>query len=408
MKWLVIIIGVVVIMSSINLVSALEVSPWDFDPLNKQGNNYTTINTNSSQYWDNLDTPADIALNDLDTSDGLDVTGSITVGEDSTFQKDISILNGNLGIGTTARGTTSVWLERNNPTFVMRDAGVGQTKFGDYGGIFSFEVDEDAENVANARMSIWISGIERMYLNKDGMGLSRRSPRARLDVNGSAIVDGDLNVTEDINANGNLQVDNNISMNGIFNLTTTIAKMFYIIREGVNGAFMTLGNDEGYFELIADNNEMKIRPNGAEKLSLDNNSILDLQSVNATTGYSVNNNVGSIYVYRTDDPSSYDFDETDLTLDSTWRDLDLSSVIPEGAKAVQLYVRLTDDTSTGLITFRKNGFTGTTNQFQIRNQVANKQTQMTFVCPVDSNGVIEYYSLAGMDSIDIMIMGWYM
>ena len=121
--------------------------------------------------------------------DDVYVNKSIIVEEDSTFQKDISIIDGNLGIGVPAKSTTSVWLERNNPTFVMRDAGVGQTKFGDYGGVFTFEVDEDAENVANARMSITISGVPELRLNKDGLGLSTTTPRAELDVNGSAIID---------------------------------------------------------------------------------------------------------------------------------------------------------------------------------------------------------------------------
>jgi len=53
---------------------------------------------------------------------------------------------------------------------------------------------------ANARMSITISGVPKLRLNKDGLGLSTTTPRAELDVNGSAIIEGDLNVTGNISS----------------------------------------------------------------------------------------------------------------------------------------------------------------------------------------------------------------
>ena len=66
---------------------------------------------------------------------------------------------------------------------------------------------------------------------------------------------------------------------------------------------------------------------------------------------------GGQYVDR-GDPSSWDFQEGDLTTDNTWRDLDLSSIVPSGAVAVHLYVLIKDDTANKNIKFRKNCMLG--------------------------------------------------
>ena len=107
------------------------------------------------------------------------------------------------------------------------------------------------------------------------------------------------------------------------------------------------------------------------------------------------------------DPSTIDFDEGDLTLDGTWNDLDLSSIVPAGAIQVLIRLQLTDDAAGSYIGFRENGKTNAVNLIYARTQVALVTTDNQVLIPLDSNRVIEYRASVGFDSIDIVIMGWW-
>ena len=105
------------------------------------------------------------------------------------------------------------------------------------------------------------------------------------------------------------------------------------------------------------------------------------------------------------DPASYDWTEASLTSDSTWRDLDLSSIVPEGTRWVLLGVIL----HYGEIRFREDGNSNAINRAQVtdRNEdVAEDVTQDVWVAVKDQT--IEYWanSGGGAYSVDIVVRGW--
>lgn len=106
------------------------------------------------------------------------------------------------------------------------------------------------------------------------------------------------------------------------------------------------------------------------------------------------------------DPSAVDFATAAFTCDNTWRDLDLSSVVPAGAKAVLLRVAVTDATVTTYFRVRKNGNTNALANPTIRVQVADVTIEGEFLVACDTNRVIEYLGSAAFDDIAIVILGW--
>lgn len=128
---------------------------------------------------------------------------------------------------------------------------------------------------------------------------------------------------------------------------------------------------------------------------------------NATVGgdLTVTGSLGS-FVNR-GDPATWDFDQDDLTMDASWRDLDLSSIVATGAKAVLLSVWLVDNSVSQQLYFRKNGNSNAWAIAPMRTQVANVTIQATHVVPCDTSQVIEYYASAGISTIYITVMGWW-
>lgn len=107
------------------------------------------------------------------------------------------------------------------------------------------------------------------------------------------------------------------------------------------------------------------------------------------------------------DPAATDWDETDLTTDATWRDLDLSSVVPAGARFVHLLVEVTDDAANSLIKFRRNGNLNAIACPMVVAQVANQFVAHDIIVACDSARVIEYYATnTTFSAIDITVLGW--
>jgi len=107
------------------------------------------------------------------------------------------------------------------------------------------------------------------------------------------------------------------------------------------------------------------------------------------------------------DPSSPDFTETDLTFDGAWHDLDLSSVVPAGAKAVLLRVKIRDDVANTTLRFRKNGNSNTLNVSVIMQHVAGQYNWEDLVVACDANRVIEYMSPSSLLNVFITVGGWW-
>lgn len=108
------------------------------------------------------------------------------------------------------------------------------------------------------------------------------------------------------------------------------------------------------------------------------------------------------------DPDDADFRQAVLTTDATWRDLDLSLIIPEGASAVLLKVSVKDSVIGRHIQFRKNDNINEDNTAIVRTQASNVYSDGTLVIALDANRVIEYHAAnVTYDAIAITVSGWF-
>jgi len=107
------------------------------------------------------------------------------------------------------------------------------------------------------------------------------------------------------------------------------------------------------------------------------------------------------------DPAAVDFAVGDLTTDGTWRDLDLSGVVPAGAILVVLSVLITSSVGTDKISFRKNGNSNAVNiGTVIAQNLGTNAGDIIVAC--DTNRVIEYATTnsAHFTVINITVKGW--
>jgi hypothetical protein len=112
-------------------------------------------------------------------------------------------------------------------------------------------------------------------------------------------------------------------------------------------------------------------------------------------------------MYDRGDLSAPDFIQTDLTLDSTWRDMDLSAIVPVGAKWVHLGCALSNPTANKIMFFRTKGQTSSpsTNAPGIRSQVANQAIDGDFFLRCNDARVIQYFIDSG-STLSIEVRGW--
>lgn len=116
---------------------------------------------------------------------------------------------------------------------------------------------------------------------------------------------------------------------------------------------------------------------------------------------------GGMYVDR-GDPSAYDFELASLTTDGSPHDLDLSSIVPAGAKSVLLRVRVQDGATNSYILFRKNGNSNLFNTATVRTQAAGVYNDASLIVSCDTSRVIEYQaSNTTFDAITITVAGWF-
>ncbi|OGN96285.1 MAG: hypothetical protein A2Y89_02675 [Chloroflexi bacterium RBG_13_51_18] len=108
------------------------------------------------------------------------------------------------------------------------------------------------------------------------------------------------------------------------------------------------------------------------------------------------------------DPAAADWDQSMLTTDALWRDLDCSAIVPAGAKAIILLVILYDDIVGGNIAFRKNGNTATHNAPRVYQSVSNLFFSGRVIVPCDANRTIEYWATTKTWTlITITVSGWF-
>ena len=112
------------------------------------------------------------------------------------------------------------------------------------------------------------------------------------------------------------------------------------------------------------------------------------------------------------DPASVDFAKTDLTDDSEWNDLDLSSIINNvRAKAVTIGVNVIDNVVGSNVKFRKNGNSQVINvgAANIYNTSVTTSEHFTIAC--DASQVIELNATpkpTDWTAINITVLAWWL
>lgn len=159
---------------------------------------------------------------------------------------------------------------------------------------------------------------------------------------------------------------------------------------------------EGLFILIDKNDVLALSVKLGGNVGIKNNDPLVALDVTGNIQASE-----GVYEDR-GDPAAYDFDEGDLTTDGTWRDLDLSGIVPAGAKTVQLFVIVIDDTVGRNFQFRKNGNSNEYNHTVARSYVANVASYCDMTVSCDTDRKIEYKaSNVAWSGIGIVVRGWW-
>lgn len=117
--------------------------------------------------------------------------------------------------------------------------------------------------------------------------------------------------------------------------------------------------------------------------------------------------VAGTYVDR-GDPAGYDFQVGNFTTDGTPYSLDLSGIVPAGAKAVSITVIINDNAVDNNISFYENGNSNLFNRSLLIMQVANQKISYNLTVSCDANRVIGYLaSNTTFARIDFVVCGWW-
>ena len=109
------------------------------------------------------------------------------------------------------------------------------------------------------------------------------------------------------------------------------------------------------------------------------------------------------------DNTPNDFAIGDLTLDGAWHDLDLSAIVPENAKCVDIKVNIRNDFVDRRFDIRENGNVNTVNLLSLWTQVAGIRLGGLFPINLDANRVVEYRApAAGWTLIFLNVNGWWL
>lgn len=134
---------------------------------------------------------------------------------------------------------------------------------------------------------------------------------------------------------------------------------------------------------------------------------IPVYNTGSSTQYKVLGTKFGMFVDRGDAAGS-DWDETTLTKDANWHDLDCSPVVPANAKAILFYVIIEDNSADRIFRMRKNGNSNEISVSALKTQVANIDNYADFVVMCDSNRKVEYAASSGTwTRIDIVIKGWW-
>lgn len=109
------------------------------------------------------------------------------------------------------------------------------------------------------------------------------------------------------------------------------------------------------------------------------------------------------------DPTDWDYEVGDFTTDGDPHELDLSAIVPIGAKAVLLAVQITDDATGSYVLFKKNGNTNDFNGSFLRTQTVNiiNENDMIVFCDTDRKVVYKASNVAFL-KLSVAVRGWWM
>ncbi len=198
-----------------------------------------------------------------------------------------------------------------------------------------------------------------------------------------------------------LEITNSL-IYGVFNATPASQTIRFNA-----GTTTLLGNlvigDAGYIGSASDTDAIQIEADGDVVLSQD------LAVIGTVTGnsFTVGSNVLTALIDR-GDPATVDYAVASFTFDATWRDLDLSAIVPANAKFVNLRVQIQDGAAGSYFQLRKNGNVNSANIFTLRTQVATIYNDAGTFIACDANRVIEYRGGAGIDVLNLTVAGWVM
>lgn len=108
------------------------------------------------------------------------------------------------------------------------------------------------------------------------------------------------------------------------------------------------------------------------------------------------------------DPAAYDFVKTDLTLDDAWHDMDLSSIVAAGAKAVLICGHLEGAAVDWKIIFRKKGNTNEINHCGMDTLRAGVERHRSCIVAVDAARVMQYKADSeAWTTLSLAVRGWW-
>lgn len=103
-----------------------------------------------------------------------------------------------------------------------------------------------------------------------------------------------------------------------------------------------------------------------------------------------------------------DYTVASFTKDGAWHDLNLSALVPAGAKIIRVSGSVTDDAVGSLLWLRKKGSASSYTGSTVRTNVANLAADYQFALECDENRVIQYLaSNVTWVTIYLTVLGWW-
>ena len=184
-----------------------------------------------------------------------------------------------------------------------------------------------------------------------------------------------------------------------------------IIGEGAGGTYTnikvtvkTRGTEVAHFT----NNLLSVTGNITNSGDITSGGTVDATSF-TSDGVTLNS-----YVVRTDNPSVVDWIQSDLTMDGTAYELSLATnsagtaVVPTNAVAAHVRIWIKDTSINQQFNLYRIGDTNQIAKLWQVTQVANQGISTAGNIGLDADRKVEYISSAGVDVIQIVVMGWYL